>query len=218
MYICANFGSAVVACGIWFGAKSVLGGFVALIVLYTIFFGISLVLLKQNIEQAETPISFKDAIWALTFENIFDLKELINPVVGWIPEVWCFIIKQVLPHLLFILFINLAQSKTDTGEAMFGNYGGYEMRPFQVLGILCFATGAIAFVAGLIVPQVYARLSLPDDHRGSSFTHDIMEIDHDHADAEALESNPTKYIDRSTHSSTSKQVDQEVENVITEEE
>ena len=70
--------------------------------------------------------------------------------------------------------------QTNTGEAAFDNYCRYDMRPLHlyVVGILCFATGAITFVAGLMFPQVYVRLTLPDDHHGSSFPHDAMKIDH----------------------------------------
>eukprot|EP00571_Detonula_confervacea_P010676 CAMPEP_0172306670 /NCGR_PEP_ID=MMETSP1058-20130122/7696_1 /TAXON_ID=83371 /ORGANISM="Detonula confervacea, Strain CCMP 353" /LENGTH=665 /DNA_ID=CAMNT_0013018635 /DNA_START=380 /DNA_END=2377 /DNA_ORIENTATION=+ len=166
-YLCANFGSVALACGIWFGAQSVWGGFVALILWYLVFLVISFFFLMQHTNQSEEPMSFRQAVWALSFENIFDLKERIEPVTKWIPGIWCILIKQFLPHLLLVLFINLAQSKTEIdGEevALFGNYGGYETRPFQVMGILIFVLTIVTFSIGLLFPQVYASLSLPPGH------------------------------------------------------
>lgn len=160
-YFLANFGSVLVACGIWFGTGNVGAGFGALFGFYAVFLAISLFLLKQH---TVGTMSFGEAVWALSFENIFDLKERIEPVVQWIPGIWCFLIKQFLPHLLIILFINLAQSKTGDGDAIFGGYGGYSMDPYQIMGILTFVFTVVAFTVGFLFPQFYEPLALPPGH------------------------------------------------------
>jgi len=163
-YLVANFGAVFLACGIWFGADSAWGGFVAMILWYLVFLVISLFFLKQHIQSLQEPMSFGQAVWALSFENIFDLKARIEPVTQHIPGIWCFLIKQFLPHLLIVLFVNLAQSQTSTGEAIFGNYGGYVTKPFQVMGILTFVLTVFVFSIGFAFPQVYEPLALPPGH------------------------------------------------------
>lgn len=163
-YLLANFGSVILACAIWFGAGDVGGGFAALIVVYVAFVGVSVVLLKKHMAETQSSMSLGEAMWALSFENIFDLKARIEPVTQWIPGIWCFLIKQFLPHLLIILFINLAQSETDDGDPIFGNYGGYSMTPYQAMGILTFVFTVFAFSIGFLFPQVYEPLALPPGH------------------------------------------------------
>jgi hypothetical protein len=95
----------------------------------------------------------------LTFASPFDNFS--------VPALWCFLVKQFIPHVLIILFINLAQS--DNGVAapddgpIFGGYGGYEKKPYQVLGILTFVFALFLFLLGLILPDVYAPLALPQN-------------------------------------------------------
>ena len=165
-YILANFGSVILACGIWFGIPAddggVWGGFVALVLFYSIFLAISLFFLKQH--TAESGMSWGSALWALSFEGVVDLKERIEPVCQWIPFAWCFLIKQFIPHILIILFINLAQSEASTGEPIFGGYGGYQATPFQAMGILTFVFTLVTFTIGFIFPQVYEPLALPPGH------------------------------------------------------
>jgi solute carrier family 6 GABA transporter-like protein 1 len=159
-YMIANFGSVFLACGIWFGTQSVWGGFVALFVWYLIgiaFTGLFLVL-KMNESEG---ISWPDMLWELSFKNMFDLKDRIEPVVGWIPRIWCLLIKQFIPHVLLILFINLAQSKTDDGEPSFGGIYGLPTKPFQIIGILCFAFALFLFSVGLLIPSFYDVLAPP---------------------------------------------------------
>jgi hypothetical protein len=86
-----------------------------------------------------------------------------------VPFLWCLLIKQFIPHVLIILFINLAQSNNgvaapDDGP-IFGGYGGYENRPYQVLGILTFAFAAFLFLVGLAFPDVYATLAVPQNEK-----------------------------------------------------
>ncbi|CAB9501948.1 chloride-dependent neutral and basic amino acid transporter B [Seminavis robusta] len=165
-YMTANFAGLFIACGIWFGVDegAVWKGIIALLVWYNVFLGISVVLLQNFIKSSGEELSLSEGLWALTFENIFDLKERIRPVTQNIPGIWCILIKQFIPHILIILFINLAQSETDEGLPIFGNYGGYADKPYQVMGILTFVVVVFCFTLGFVLPQAYAPLALPPGH------------------------------------------------------
>ena len=52
---------------------------------------------------------------------------------------------NVLPHVLVVLFIKLAQSSTKYGTAKFGHYEGDVAYPFQVIGILTFCLAFVIF-------------------------------------------------------------------------
>ena len=71
--------------------------------------------------------------------------------------------KQLIPQVILILFINLAQSKNDDGDPLFGNYGGYISWPFQVLGYLAVVFAGFLFLLGLAVPNAYNGLTLIDE-------------------------------------------------------
>jgi hypothetical protein len=167
MYMIANFGSVFLTCGIWFGVSEddggIWGGFVALIGFYLLFIALTALLLFQKIQE-DPSNTWPSLIWEISFKNIFDLRKCIEPEMQWIPGVWCILIKQFLPQVLIILFINLAQSETDEGESMFGHYGNYPTRPFQVLGILTFVFTLFTFSIGMLFPQVYSALALPEGH------------------------------------------------------
>ena len=129
-YMFANFGSVLIACGFWFGVN-VWSGFVALLVVYGVFISITVTFISKNEGSiTEDPLGAK--IMDLAFGNIFDFKAKAEPIIKYVPTIWCFLIKQFIPQVLLFLFVNLAQSKTSTGKALFGNYGGYPFSPFQV--------------------------------------------------------------------------------------
>jgi len=97
------------------------------------------------------------SIWyECAFGNIGRLRDQIQPVVGYIPFVWMPVIKNLVPHLCIVLFWNLL-----TAESGAGNYGNYAIRPYQLLGLLCFIFAIFIFLIGLIVPEVYEPLALP---------------------------------------------------------
>ena len=49
------------------------------------------------------------------------------------PWIWAFAIKQkMIPHILLIVYINLARSDNAVGESLFDHYGEYEMWPLLV--------------------------------------------------------------------------------------
>jgi hypothetical protein len=163
-YAFANFGSLLIACGIWFGIANVWAGFVALILIYLFSVGATLMLLKMKVAEDPDKYSFEELVWAVTFKNIFDLKNRIEPTIGYVPSIWCILVKQFIPHVLVILFINLAQSNTDDGTPLFGGYGGYPAKPYQILGILTFCFAIFLFMIGMAFPVVYKALALPEGH------------------------------------------------------
>lgn len=171
-YMLANFGSVALACGIWFGLDNVWGGFVALVGFYFVVNMVTVYFLKGKKDEEPDKWTWKTIIWEVTFKNVFDLKHRIEPTIQCIPALWCLLVKQFIPHLLIILFVNLAQSETKDGEPMFGGYGGYDMRPYQALGICTFVFAVFLFTIGMIFPCVYEPFGLPDNHPAMEFVLD----------------------------------------------
>ena len=169
-YMASNFLSVALACGIWFGVDpddgGIWGGFVALIGSYLIGIAVTLFLLSRKKVEQPGKWTWSSILWELTFKNVFDLTERIKPVVGYFPFVWCVLVKQFIPHVLLILFVNLAQSDNGYGDPIFGNYENYVTKPFQVLGILTFVFAATLFTLGFVYPQIYHPLRLPEGHFG----------------------------------------------------
>lgn len=155
-YCVANFGAVILGCIIWFGVNSsnaLWAGFVAFFLFY--FAGLAIThyfLPEKSLAQ------WKD----LAFGNIFEFKSRAEPVIGCIPSLFCYLIKQVVPHLLLILFANLAVAKTSTGQSKFGHYEGYAFTPFQIMGIMTVVFVLCLFLAGVFIPQIYKPFALPD--------------------------------------------------------
>ena len=135
VYMFTNFGSVILASGLWFGLKqnAVWGGFVGLIGSYLVGMTIVYFLLKKKMAEEPNKWTWKSIIYELTFRNVIDLKNQLSTVVGYVSTVWAVAMRQLIPHLLLLLFINLASADNDDGESLFGHYGGYVMWPFQVL-------------------------------------------------------------------------------------
>jgi len=55
-----------------------------------------------------------------------------------------------------VLFLNLCAAENGAG-----NYGNYEIRPYQILGLLTFIFAIFLFFIGLLVPEIYEPLALP---------------------------------------------------------
>jgi len=165
-FMVANFGAIFLGCGLWFGLpndnkQAVWGGFVGAISWYLIGVAFTGYLLKKRLAaDTEGKWTMKSLWWELYFGNIVALRDRMQTQIGRVPFVWCFLMKHIIPHLLIILFINLAQSTNDDGP-LFGNYGGYETKPYQVLGILTFVFTLFVFAVGVIFPDLYAPLALP---------------------------------------------------------
>ena len=87
-----------------------------------------------------------------------DLRNQLSETVGFLPSAWAIMIKQFIPHILLILFINLARAQDGLGA-----YGGYAQWPYQVLGYASMFFAAVLFLVGLLLPDFYNGLSLVDD-------------------------------------------------------
>jgi len=155
MHIIANFGAVVIGSGLWFGLDdndhNVWAGFVG----FVLFYLVGMVFTKYLLQGK--------SLTDLACGNMLQFKEKFEPVVGNVPYVWCFIIKQLVPHILLILLVNMATTKTDSGKSKFGHYGDYDTRPYQVMGILIFSFACFLFVMGLLFPFLYDCFVPKDD-------------------------------------------------------
>ncbi len=122
----------------------------------------------------------------LAFGNILAFKARVEPTIKYVPTLWCFLIKQIIPHVLLALFINLAQSKGSNGKPLFGNYESYPAAPYQVLGILTFCFAVVIFLIGVFVPGSYAVL---DSHE------EFVEVEKTEAKTEAKPEFPVEALD-----------------------
>lgn len=163
-YLAANFLSVVVASGIWFGVPpengGVWGGFVALVSIALVCLAVTCYILWKKAKEDDATHSFKEMLGAVTFKNMMLMKERLQPHIRFVPWVWCFLIKYFIPHILIVLFVNLAASETDQGEPVFSGYGGYSTTPYQVLGILLFVFVTVLFLVGFAFPNLYKFLDL----------------------------------------------------------
>ena len=166
-FMTANFGAAFLGCGLWFGLDNtnktaVWAGFVGFILWYLGGLLVTWYFLKKRLaEDTEGRWTMKGLWWELYFGNIVALRNRMQRYIGRVPFIWCFLMKHIIPNLLIVLFINLAQTRTDTGKPLMGGYGGYPTTPYQVLGILTFAFTLFVFLLGLAFPNLYAPLALP---------------------------------------------------------
>lgn len=97
------------------------------------------------------------SIWfECAFGNICRLWKQITPVIGNIPFIWVILIKNFVPQACIWLFFNLLTSSKGAGH-----YGDYPIRPYQILGLLCFILAIFLFFIGLLVPEVYENLAVP---------------------------------------------------------
>lgn len=176
----ANFGSVLVACGFWFGVN-IWSGFVALAIMYGAFLGLTIYFLSKGDGEITDPLSKK--LGDVAFGNIFDFKAKAEPVIKYVPTVWCILVKQFIPHLLLFLFINLAVSKNDAGESNFGNYGEYPNAPYQILGICAFVFAALLFLVGLVFPAAYEILDTREEFGddGAVKNGEFVKVDEDEA-------------------------------------
>lgn len=158
LYMFTNFGSVILACGLWFGLNNdnaVWGGFVGLIGSYLVGMAIVLYLLKKKRDANPGKWTWKKILYEISFRNVMTLKKELSTVVGYVSTAWAVGMRQLIPHLLLIAFINLAAADNADGKSLFGHYSGYPMWPYQVLGILCVVFVAMLFLIGLASPHVY---------------------------------------------------------------
>jgi hypothetical protein len=159
--VLANFLPVVFACALWFGIegdRAPLAGFMGLFGSSLLGVALTTYFLNEKMQEEPGKWTWRSIWWELTFSNIFALKNRVQPTIQYIPNMWAYLIKGVIPHLLIVVFINAAATKQD-GENVFGNYGGYPTTPYQVMGFICIAFALVLFVVGFIYPDVYAFLA-----------------------------------------------------------
>jgi hypothetical protein len=159
--VLANFLPIFIACGLWFGIegdRAPLAGFMGLIGSSLAGAAVTAYFLNEKMQEEPGKWTWRSIWWELTFSNIFALKNRVQPTIQYIPDLWAYLIKGVIPHLLIIAFINAAVTKLD-GVNVFGNYGSYPTRPYQVMGFVCIAFALLLFVVGFFFPDIYAFLA-----------------------------------------------------------
>jgi len=171
-FMIGNFFPVLLACCLWFGLQNgseVWAGFIALFGGWLAGAIVTDYFLRQRVAQEPERWTRNSIWWECSFGNIERLRTRIQPVVGWIPFEWAILMKYFIPQVLIILFVNLCASENGAGK-----YGEYSIRPYQILGLLTFVFAIFVFFVGVVVPEVYEPLALPqtklieDDDEGSA--------------------------------------------------
>jgi hypothetical protein len=182
--ICANFLPVILACALWYGIdgdKPALAGFMALIGSSLLGTALTAYFLYVRMHEEPGKWTWRSIWWELTFSNIFALKDRVQPTIQYIPDLWAYLIKGVIPHLLIIVFINSIAAESG-GKKIFWNYGSYPHTPYQVMGIICIAFVILLFVVGFMYPYIYAFLATAyeDEHRAEGKeVKDVADSDED---------------------------------------
>ena len=164
LFLLANFGAVILGCILWYSLpadSAVWGGFVGYILWYFAFLGLTILEINKVVASSDGKWTTKSMLWEVYFGNILSLRDRMQEVIGKVPFIWCVLMKHFIPHVLIVLFVNLAQSKNGDGEPLLGNYGNYPNLPYQVLGIIVVAFTLVLFLGGVIFPNLYAPLALP---------------------------------------------------------
>ena len=162
-FMVTNFGSIIVACCIWFGmdnGNEVWAGFVALIACYLGGACVTLFFCSQKIAQDPGKWSWNSILYVSTLKNVMDLRQELAIISGYMPWMWAFMMKHLIPHILLVLFVNLAQSDNGKGEPQFGHYESYVTYPFQFVGILCVCSVFVVAIVGVIAPVIFEPFDL----------------------------------------------------------
>jgi hypothetical protein len=156
-YMMTNFIPVLIACGFWFSSDSkVWTGFVALFAGWFTGLLVTHYFLMERIALEPDRWTVRSIWWECGYGNICRLRDQIQPVIGPIPFIWVILMKSFIPHVLIILFLNLCFSENGPG-----NYEGYAIRPYQLLGLLFFVFAIFLFFVGILVPEVYEPLAMP---------------------------------------------------------
>lgn len=156
-FILAVFAPVVLASGLWFGLESqaIMWGFIALGVSHVVLMIFVIVLLSMAI-RSRPELTWRKALIELFVGNVLRLRANLIGVVRYIPLLWFFLIRLVIPPILLVLFANLASSKVeDSNKTNFGHYNNYP-KGFQALGIVVFSISLLILVVGILAPSLYA--------------------------------------------------------------
>mmetsp|Transcript_12620 Transcript_12620/g.24240 ORF Transcript_12620/g.24240 Transcript_12620/m.24240 type:complete len:654 (+) Transcript_12620:123-2084(+) len=167
-YFFTNFASVFIASVLWFSipepSAALAAGFATLGGIYVAGMATTAFLMSQKMANEPGTWTSSSAMWwDLGFGNVMHLRERLADDIGYLPTIWAYMMKQFIPHVILILFINLALSETDEGKSVFGNYGGYRAWPFQYIGYGAVLFAGFLFILGLVFPDAYNGLTLTDD-------------------------------------------------------
>jgi hypothetical protein len=177
--ILANFLPVLVACVIWFAGsldRAALAGFVGLFATSGMGVAVTTYFLHEKMQEDPGKWTWGSIWWEVTFSNVFALKNHVQPTLQYIPDIWAYQIKGLIPHLLIIVFIN-AVATEENGKSVFYNYGGYPHRPYQAMGVVCLAFAFVLFLVGFLYPQIYAPLATIYEGENQGEVKEIKESD-----------------------------------------
>jgi len=180
LFMFGNIGSILFASGFWWGMEGdnvMLSGIIAFLGFNTVHTLLAVICLSTR----RNCRPWSEVLYVLFAKNVYDFKAKVEPVIGWVPGVWCLLMKYFIPQVLLLLFINLAASENEEGKSLFGNYSGelrfqflmlralnpffsfplnnvlgYVIWPYQALGIFFVVLVGLPFAYGLVDPDSYA--------------------------------------------------------------
>lgn len=162
-YMFSNFGSVIFACGLWFGLdrdSEVWAGFVALIGCYLSGVAVTLFFCSIKMKQEPDKWTWKTMLYAVGLKNVMSLREELESICGYMPWIWAFSMKHLIPQILLILFFNLAWSDNDFGEPNLGNYENYVKVPYQMVGIMLVCFTFVTILIGAFAPALFEPFDL----------------------------------------------------------
>mmetsp|Transcript_13602 Transcript_13602/g.38278 ORF Transcript_13602/g.38278 Transcript_13602/m.38278 type:complete len:645 (-) Transcript_13602:4507-6441(-) len=155
-YMMANFFPVIVASRFWFGGAETWVGFVVMFGGWVVGFLVTHLYLMKRMAKQPGEWTVRSIWFECAFGNINRLRDQIQPVIGYIPFAWVVLMKNFVPQVLILLFINLCAAPKGAGK-----YGDYAIQPYQLLGLLSFIFAIFLFLVGLLVPEVYEPLAVP---------------------------------------------------------
>jgi hypothetical protein len=183
--VLANFLPVVIACALWFGGdldRAALIGFVALFATGAIGVAVTAYFLHEKMVESPGKWTWASIWWEVTFSNIFALKDRVQPTIQYIPDLWAYLIKGFIPHILIVVFINAAATDDGKGNSVFFHYGGYPARPYQAMGVVCFIFTLVLFLVGFFYPQIYAPLATAYEGENQGEVKELKESDNSEAE------------------------------------
>jgi hypothetical protein len=117
-YFGATFCSVFFASLVWFGVKG--NTFWLGLLCMAVIYGCGVAYCWNNMNtlvNEEKGVDMKSLVHELTMGNILELRSELQGSVGYIPWIWAFLMKHVIPQTLLILFFNLFFAKTAHGKS-----------------------------------------------------------------------------------------------------
>jgi len=159
MHMMGNFVPVLIGCVFW-GMKDRFPyyyGFMCIVILWPFFLVMTHYFLMQRMAKQPGRWTVRSIWFETFFGNVVRLRDELQPVIGNIPFMWAFMLKYCVPHATILCFFELLTSPTFGA----GTYDGYAIRPYQLMGLLCVIFVAFLFVVGVVVPEVYEPLAVP---------------------------------------------------------